>query len=63
VSGPIFCDGSEAPQSIGNDIIRHAQRFLHSLGNSIFGKFQLGLSNCEQHFPPNSAHIFHWYFK
>ena len=45
VSGSRFCDGSEAPQSIGNDINRRAQRFLRPLGNRVFGKFQLGQAN------------------
>ena len=45
VSGSRFCDGSEAPQSIGNDISRRAQRFLRPLDNRVFGKFQLGQAN------------------
>ena len=45
VSGSRFCDGSEAPQSIGNDINRRAQRFFRPLDNRVFGKFQLGQAN------------------
>jgi len=38
-------DGSEAPQSIGDDINRRAQRFLRPLGNRVFGKLKLGQTN------------------
>ena len=37
--------GSEAPQPIGNNIRRRAQRFLRPLRNRVLGKFQLGQAN------------------
>lgn len=40
-----FRDSTKAPQSIGNDLGRRAQRFLRPLGNCVPGKFQLGQAN------------------